>query len=57
MTGHDIDHNKPRLEERLRWAHGPERARDIMDGTDAAANADLKAWKNLGRPVTKAGSK
>jgi hypothetical protein len=57
MTGHDYNHPKPRLEARLKWAHGPERARAILEGTDAAANADLAAWKNLGRPVTKAGSK
>lgn len=57
MTGQPSEYPKPRLEDRLRWAHGPERAREIMAGKDAAANADLKAWKNLGRPVTKAGSK
>lgn len=57
MTGHDINHPKPRLEDRLKWAHGPERARDIMEGTDAATNADLKAWNGLGRAVTKAAGK
>ena len=51
MTGQPIDYPRPRLEDRLKWAHGPERAREIMAGTDANANADLKAWNSLGHPI------
>lgn len=35
--------------DRLRWAHGDQRAADIVLGRDAATNADLKAWRELGR--------
>lgn len=33
---------------RLQWAHGPERAASIAAGQDAAANADIEAWRSLG---------
>ena len=35
--------------DRLRWAHGENRARAIAMGIDPATNADLKAWRELGR--------
>jgi len=37
------------LSERLAWRHGPERAEQILAGRDPEANADLAAWRNLGR--------
>lgn len=35
--------------ERLRWAHGEERARQIALGNDTATQADLRAWRSLGQ--------
>lgn len=35
--------------ERLRWAHGDERARQIALGNDRATQDDLRAWRNLGQ--------
>lgn len=32
----------------LAFQYGPDRARSIMAGTDAATNADLAAWRALG---------
>jgi hypothetical protein len=34
---------------RLAWLYGHERAFRIMVGKDEQANADLKAWRRLGR--------
>lgn len=34
--------------ERLVTCHGHERALAIVEGRDAATNADLAAWRNLG---------
>jgi hypothetical protein len=36
------------LEARLLWLYGPERTYRILDATDAATKADLKAWRALG---------
>jgi len=33
---------------RLLWNYGAERADRIWAGVDAATNADLRAWRNLG---------
>jgi len=33
---------------RLSWAHGVERARQMIAGIDDAFNADLAAWQNIG---------
>lgn len=38
------------LRRRLSWAHGPERADDIISGRDPAANRDLASWQALGEP-------
>lgn len=35
--------------ERLRWAHGDERARQIAMGNDTATKRDIEAWRNLGQ--------
>lgn len=35
--------------ERLRWAHGDERARAITLGKDPATQSDIKAWRELGQ--------
>ena len=35
--------------ERLRWAHGEERARQIALGNDKPTNDDLRAWRKLGQ--------
>lgn len=35
--------------ERLCWAHGENRAADIIAGRDPASNADEAAWERLGR--------
>lgn len=37
----------PTLEDRLRWAHGAERAEKIIAGHDEKSNADIAAWKRL----------
>jgi hypothetical protein len=34
---------------RLVECHGYERAKSIVEGTDPEANADIKAWRELGR--------
>lgn len=34
---------------RLAWAHGPERAKSIMAGTDEPTNRDIAAWRVLGQ--------
>jgi hypothetical protein len=34
---------------RLAWAHGPERAAAIIEGRDPQTEADLAAWRSLGR--------
>lgn len=33
----------------LLWLYGPERAHAIETGKDTRTNADLAAWRNLGR--------
>jgi hypothetical protein len=38
-----------RLRRRLAWAHGETRAALILAGLDDATNADLAAWRALGR--------
>lgn len=40
--------NSQRLHERLRWAHGDERAATIMAGNDPQTNADVERWNRLG---------
>ena len=39
-----------RLRFALYWQR-PERAAAILNGTDPEANADLAAWRKLGRPA------
>lgn len=34
---------------RLRWAHSDERALAIISGCDPRTEADIKAWRELGR--------
>jgi len=34
---------------RLAWQYGPERAQKIMAGLDHATEADIDAWRSLGR--------
>lgn len=39
------------LRERLRWRYGIDHAARILSGQDETANADLRAWNNLGKPL------
>ena len=40
--------------DRIEWLYGPERAVEVMAGTDRRTNADLDAWNGLGRKAVAA---
>lgn len=46
----EFDWDYQTLIDRLVWCYGADRAAEIIAGRDPQANADLEAWRQLGKP-------